>query len=411
MCVPRWYTPIAHIDADCFYASCEMVRNPGLKNKDMAVVSRIGKMVLAKSYEAKAKGIKTGMPPWEAKKLAPKIILIDADFDFYAKLSRQLFQVLKSFSPNVEERSVDEGYLDLKGLRGLYHKTFEQIGTEMQSRVYLQTGLPVSIGIANTKIISKIASDFNKPKGVKIVDGRSAERFLKEVEIGDVPGFGSNKTSMLNKFGIYKAQDLASLDFSMANSILDKAGVGIWHELNGRQVWKMEIEKKPQQTISKTASFIPSRDKDYLFSELVNNLERALSKLNKEKMLVKSVQIFLRDTDYHIAWDSIELPQYTNRFEDISRKMRESFEKLCESEETYRATGIVFTDIILKENENLAFFDNMLLNNQKTKFESIKEELNRKYGRDIITVAAKKTHRENTKDLSRLKYNWLGKAR
>ncbi len=146
--IPRWSTPIAHIDADCFFVSCELVRRPELKGKKVAVTSGVGGMVLAKSYEAKACGIKTGTPPWEARKLCPDIVMIKTDFDLYAKLSKQMFSILKQFSPILEERSIDECYIDLAGLRGFYHKSFELMAKKIQEQIYLKTGLPVSIFLA-----------------------------------------------------------------------------------------------------------------------------------------------------------------------------------------------------------------------------------------------------------------------
>lgn len=123
-----WPTAIAHIDADCFYASCERLRRPDLATRPLCVMSSQDACIVAKTYDAKAAGITTGMPVWEAKKLLPQAVFLPADFRFYGLLSGKLFAILRRFSPVVEHYSIDEGFIDLDGLRSYWRMGYGDIG-------------------------------------------------------------------------------------------------------------------------------------------------------------------------------------------------------------------------------------------------------------------------------------------
>ena len=117
MLVSNWPNAIAHVDADCFYASCEQLRRPDLKGKPLCVLSSQDACVVAKTYDAKAAGITTGMTVWDARKLLPDAIFLPADFRYYGQISDKLFSILRRFSPTIEEYSIDEAFMDMMGLR------------------------------------------------------------------------------------------------------------------------------------------------------------------------------------------------------------------------------------------------------------------------------------------------------
>jgi len=119
MLISNWPNAIAHVDADCFYASCEQLRRPDLKGKPICVLSSQDACVVAKTYDAKTAGITTGMPVWEAKRKLPDAIFLPADFRYYGQISDKLFAIIRRYSPVVEEYSIDEGFMDMNGLRSL----------------------------------------------------------------------------------------------------------------------------------------------------------------------------------------------------------------------------------------------------------------------------------------------------
>jgi DNA polymerase V len=150
-----WARVIAHVDADAFFASCEQLRNPYLRNKPVCVVSGKRGMVIAKSYEAKYKGVKTGMPSWEAKKLIRDGEFIICDHAYYGKISKQIFTVLKRWTEEMEIYSVDECFLDLTTLDNGLKMSFEDIGKKMQREVLDDWGLMLDCDFYKYLYVSK----------------------------------------------------------------------------------------------------------------------------------------------------------------------------------------------------------------------------------------------------------------
>lgn len=176
-----WPNAIAHIDADCFFASCELTRRPELIGTPVCILSSQDACIVAKTYDAKAIGIKTGMPVWEAKKLMPHATYIPADFRYYGLLSEKMFSILRRFSPDIEAYSIDEAFLDMNGLRSLWRKGFREIAHDIRRSVHEEVGITVSVGVSVTRTLAKMASEYNKPNGVTIVAGRVVDQFLERV--------------------------------------------------------------------------------------------------------------------------------------------------------------------------------------------------------------------------------------
>lgn len=142
MLITDWPNAVAHIDADAFYASCERVRRPELAGKPVCVLSNHEAMVIAKTYDAKRRGITTGMPVWEARKLLPEAEYLPADFGYYGLMSDKLFAILRRYSPEVEVYSIDEGFMGLNGLRTLWRKGSATSPTISEPRCTRSSGSP-----------------------------------------------------------------------------------------------------------------------------------------------------------------------------------------------------------------------------------------------------------------------------
>src|SRR5262245_13644729 len=152
----RQLTAVGHLDADCFYVSAERVRNSFLKGKPVGVLGNQGACVIAKSYEMKAAGIKTGDPIWDALKLCPDGVFVKRDFRWYEVLSRRMLDVVREFSPAVEYYSIDEFFFKAAPHKGL---SLQETAEAMRGRVLESVGVPVTVGIARTKTLAKLVSD------------------------------------------------------------------------------------------------------------------------------------------------------------------------------------------------------------------------------------------------------------
>src|SRR5271156_1255261 len=153
---------VAHLDADCFYVSAERVRDSFLLGKPVGVLGNQGACVIAKSYEMKTAGVKTGTPIWEAVKLCPEGVYIKRDFRWYEVLSRRMLDVVREFSPRVEYYSIDEFFFEAVPQRGL---TLQETAEALRDRIFAAVGVPATVGIARTRTLAKLISDTAKPFG------------------------------------------------------------------------------------------------------------------------------------------------------------------------------------------------------------------------------------------------------
>ena len=162
---------IGHVDADCYYVSAERVRDTFLLGKPVGVLGNQGACVIAKSYEMKSAGVKTGTPIWDALKLCPKGIYVKRDFRWYEVLSLRMLDVVREFSPRVEYYSIDEFFFEAVPQRGL---SLQETAEALRDRIFAVVGVPTTVGIARTRTLAKLISDTAKPFGALALFDRDA---------------------------------------------------------------------------------------------------------------------------------------------------------------------------------------------------------------------------------------------
>jgi DNA polymerase IV len=198
---------ILHADLDAFYASVEQLLDPSLRGKPIAVG---GGVVLAASYEAKSFGISSGMSGWRARELCPQLIFVGGHFQDYQRLGDAAIDVLKAFTPLVERISIDEAFADVAGCTHLFGSAPE-IARAVRRRVRAELGLPISIGVARTKHLAKIASQVAKPDGLMVVDPEAELDFLHDLPVELMWGVGPVTRARLAKIGVHTIGELAKM--------------------------------------------------------------------------------------------------------------------------------------------------------------------------------------------------------
>ena len=196
---------ILHADLDAFYASVEQLLDPSLRGKPVAVG---GGVVLAASYEAKAFGVSSGMSGWRARELCPQLIFVDGHFKDYQRLGDAAINVLNDFTPLVERISIDEAFADVAGCTHLFGSPSE-IAKAVRRRVRSELGLAISIGVARTKHLAKIASQVGKPDGLVVVDPATELDFLRDLPVELMWGVGPVTQVRLAGIGVRTIGQLA----------------------------------------------------------------------------------------------------------------------------------------------------------------------------------------------------------
>ena len=167
-----------------------------------------------------------------------------------------MFEIIRRYTPIVEEYSIDEGFADLTGLRRTYRMSYNQIAEEIQKTIYKELDLTVSVGLSLSKSLCKIASDYRKPSGFTSINGKSILPFLKLISTEEVWGLGKNSVQLLAKYGIHTAYDFIERPEKWINQILHKPGREIWNELRGKSLMPVNPEpKKTYQSIGKGKTF------------------------------------------------------------------------------------------------------------------------------------------------------------
>jgi len=387
--IRSWPQAILHLDADAFFASCEQAVHPEFKGKPVITGKERG-IVAAASYEAKARGIKRGMRLFEVKKACPEAVVLPSDYETYSLFSLRMFEILRRFSPDVEEYSIDEAFVDLTGLRRSFHGPYGTIAQRMKETVETELGITVSVGVSLSKVLAKIGSKHRKPSGLTLIPGRDIHIYLEKLPLGKVWGIGPNTAAFLRKFGITTALGFAQQDDSFVHKHLSKPYMEIWHELNGRSAYPVTTESKSSyQSISKARTFTPpSHDEPFIFAQLSKNLENACIKARRYKLSATRLIIFLRRQDFRDSGVEIRFNRPTSYPVELFDPLREGFDQVYQPHTLYRQTGVVLSGLVPDSDVQYTLFDNTAKIERMARIYNAVDALSGKFGKHTIQHAA-----------------------
>ncbi len=244
-----------HVDMDAFYATIEQARNPEYRGKPIMVggSSRRG-VVTTCSYEARAFGVTSGMPAFQAKKLCPEGIFLPIDMDFYKKTSKRIMTLLAEFTPQLHQVSIDEAFLDMTGSQR-YIGSPEDLAIKIQQNIEDNTGATLSIGIASSKYVAKIASNMRKPRGVFTVPQGEEASFMKERSLKEVWGLGKKGREILQNSRITTVDQVLDCSEKQLQHILgERMGLFLYQAVRGIDPGAFQ-ETKKSHTISNETTF------------------------------------------------------------------------------------------------------------------------------------------------------------
>jgi DNA polymerase IV len=299
---------ILHADLDAFFASVEQRDDARLRGKPVIVG---GGVVLAASYEAKAFGIRTAMGGRQARRLCPHVIVVPPRMSAYSEASKAVFEVFEDTTPVVEGLSIDEAFLDVRGLRRLAGPAPE-IAVRLRHRILDEVGLPITVGIARTKFLAKVASAVAKPDGLLEVPPDGELAFLHPLPVERLWGVGRVTAEKLHGRGLRTVGQVAALDEQILVWMLGRAAGRHLHALaHNRDPRPVRIGRRRRSIGSQRALGTRPRSFEEIDATLVAIVDRVARRLRKGKRVCRTVVLRLRFRDFTRATRSQTMPQAT----------------------------------------------------------------------------------------------------
>lgn len=370
---------IIHVDGDAFFATVEQAIHPELKGRPVITGKERG-IVSAASYEAKALGIQRGIPLGDVKKICPDAVIMPSDYETYSLFSKRMFNIMRRYTNVVEEYGIDEGFMDITGMRGPHHMSYKRIAAAVKKDIQEELDITVSVGLAATKVLSKLASKYNKPNGLTIISNRERAAFLTKRPAGYIWGVGRNTEGYMAGLGIRSAWDFANMPYERVEMLFTKPVQELWHEMNGEKVYPVNNQSKTSYaSISKTKTFTPpSMKTSFIFSQLSKNLENACIKARRYNLVARRLTVLLKTQEFKTRAVELKLTRSSAYPNELTKVLADGFDKIFQPGVLYRATGVTLSH--LHEDESI----------QSTLFESPVqlEKLKRVY-QAVDTVAGR----------------------
>ena len=360
----------ALIDCNNFYVSCERVFNPKLNNKPVVVLSNNDGCAISRSNEAKALGIPMGAPAYKYEKVFRKnnVQVFSSNFPLYGDMSSRVMSILSKFTPNIEIYSIDEAFLKFDGFENYDLESYCQ---KIKDTVLKWTGIPISIGIAPTKALAKVANRIskkfpNKTKGVYLINSEQERiQALKWLKIEDVWGIGFKHSKRLKNFKVKSAYDFICLPDNWVRKKMSIVGLRLKKELEGESVLDLEEVRSPKKTIATTRSF------EYTITNYEKIKERistfaicCAEKLRAQNSNCNSVYVFIRSNKFQKNKTQyrngivITIPFSTNSNIIISKYAVEGLKKIFKKGIDYKKAGTIVMGLDSSENHQLNLFEN-----------------------------------------------------
>ena len=359
----------ALVDCNNFYASCERLFRPELRGKPVVVLSNNDGCVIARSNEAKALNIPMGAVAYKYKEVFKKnnIHVFSSNYALYGDLSNRVMNVLRTFTPDIEIYSVDEAFLYFKGFENY---NLQEYGARIKKEVEQFTGIPVSIGFAKTKSLSKVANRIAKKfplhhNGVFVMDTKvKEEKALKWLKVEDIWGIGRQHSKKLYKHGIHTAYQLTQQHDDWIRKEFSVVGLRLKRDLSGIVTLNLD-EVKDKKNIACTRSFDKNITDKGMIEERVSTFAAICSeKLRKQNSDCKAILIFImtnrfrKDQQQYYNSITVKLPYQSNSAITISKYAKIGFNKIFKDGLQYKKAGVIVLDIVPTNPKQIELFVN-----------------------------------------------------
>lgn len=355
----------ALVDCNNFYVSCERVFNPSLEGKPVVVLSNNDGCIVSRSNEVKDLGIKMGVAMFEVRDELKKhgVHKFSSNYTLYADMSQRVMETLSTFTPEIEIYSIDEAFLNLARCPG----SIEETGREIHRKVKQWTGLPVSVGIAETKTLAKaankIAKKSAKANGVlNLTNSPYREKALSTLKVSDVWGIGYRSARKLNKTGIYTALDLSRADIGWIKKVFGVEGVRTVYELRGMSCYELEENPKAKQSMAVTRMFGRSVETiEELKQAATTYAVRAGEKLRLNGLAASVMTVFITTSRFienrYVNSRHFTFPTATNDTTELVQVSLNIIEKIYRKGYEYKKAGILLHGLVPENKVQGNLFD------------------------------------------------------
>jgi DNA polymerase-4 len=377
---------IFHADMDAFFVSVEELFDPSLKGKAVVVGGAPDQrgVVSAASYEARKFGVHSAMPLVTAKKLCPHAIFLVGRRERYAEYSRRVEEIFLRYTPVVEMVSIDEAYLDFTG-SGRLHGNALALAQRLRCEIEHRTGLSASIGISRTKMVSKVASDLAKPRGIlRVLPGHEAA-FLGPLSIGKLPGVGKVTEARVNELGILTVAQLAAVGPQFLTSTFGVWGESLFRKSVGLDTVHFEFHDEPKSISHEHTFDRDTCEAEKIHSTLACLAEKTAHRLREHKMLARTVTLKLRNLKFQTITRATTLEEPTQLDREIMAKVFQLLKKSWDGKQKVRLVGVALSGLgygPLQEH----LFDQHARDKMKRLYETA-DRIRNKFGFDSIHSA------------------------
>jgi DNA polymerase V len=384
---------ISLIDANNFYVSCERVFNASLSKRPVIVLSNNDGCVISRSNEAKKIGITMGVPFFQIEDIISQhnVAVFSSNYALYGDMSRRVMLALSEFSPEVEIYSIDEAFMNLSGIRC---ESPTELGRKIQNTVYQWTGIPVSVGIAETKTLAKIANALakrsEKAAGVlDLTDSPYLPHALAKTPVGEVWGIGRRYKKLLHDNGVRTALELKNLDDQWVRGHLTVVGLRLVHELRGIPCLALETQPPAKKTITVSRSFGQPVNSFSEIKEALNlYVRRAGERLRKHGLAAGVVTVFLHTNRFskepqHFGSTTTELAIPTDSTPELLYYALRGAEEAFQEGFQYKKAGVMLNELVPAGSPSRSFW-NPDTRERVRELLHVVDKLNHKFGRDTV---------------------------
>ncbi|MEM1282937.1 MAG: Y-family DNA polymerase [Chlamydiota bacterium] len=383
---------LALVDCNNFYASCERVFNPLLEGKPIVILSNNDGCIIARSNEAKALGIPMGAPLFEYRELIKKhgVVVCSSNYALYGDMSQRVMEVLEMNTPEVQVYSIDESFLDFDVPNPI------QEAKSLRATIKQWTGIPVSIGIAKTKTLAKVANHIAKKNpefcGVFYLDEKNSTSILQKFPVEDVWGIGRRYAEKLIKQGIKTALDLRDTDDTWIKKHMTVVGLRTVWELRGTSCIPLEEAPSAKQSITSSRAFgRPITELDELYESVASYAARAAEKARKEKRLASSMFVFFVFHPFRSGGNNVKIifPEPTSYTPEIIHYAKLAAHEIYRSGHSYRKAGVILEGLVDENSYQRDLFANKgPLQEKQKQAMALLDKMNRGFGHKTIHMAA-----------------------